>query len=312
MKPRLAQTLALALALLGPAAQADGQNDPVVLARVQPAGGYAKPPSGHSVTVLEGGAVLLVGQAVLQLPLPPEPLPKRLAQWRARGLPDSGPLRPPPVQLWDAQPHEWRAEAAPPDCPTGLRSQHSATALDATRVLIGGGLCEPLQAAGQGPSRSAHADLAVFDAQTRRWSPAGRLTDARMLHSASALGDGTVWFVGGLTDPAVAQVDGWPVLRSVERWRQGQTEPVAPLAQARAGHSASLLADGGLLVVGGFDAEVRPLASVERWLPAEKRWQTVAPLASARHGHTATRLSDGRVLVTGGVNAAGEAQHRAL
>ncbi|MFG6429150.1 Kelch repeat-containing protein [Roseateles sp. LYH14W] len=293
--------LGLAALLLVQAALADAMDDPVVLGRLRPAGGYVKAPSGHSVTVLEGGSVLLAGQAVLVEPGPPDTLPERLARLRDRASPDGTATRPSAVQLWDAAQHRWDAVEAPPDCKASLRSLHSATQLPGQRVLVGGGLCDlPAQPA------ATHAELALFDAATRSWSPAGRLTDARLLHSATALSDGAVIFVGGLVDPAVMRMGGWPVQRSVERWRDGNTQALPPLQQARAAHTATLLGDGSVLVVGGFDAAARPLALVERWLPQAQRWEAAAPLATGRHGHSATRLPDGRVLVAGGVDAEGQ------
>lgn len=296
----------LAALLLGQAALADGQDDPVVLGRLRPAGGYVQAPSGHSVTVLDGGAVLLVGQAVLAQAAPPDTLPEWLARLRDRKSPDATANRPPAVQLWDTAQSRWGTVDAPADCQTGLRSLHSATLLPGQRVLVGGGLCDSPAAPGESARPATHSELALFDATTRHWSPAGALTEARLLHSATALKDGAVLFVGGLADPAVVRLDGWPVQRSAERWQDGRTLPLAPLLQARAAHAATLLADGSVLVAGGFDAGAHPLGSVERWLPAQQRWEAAAPLATPRHGHSATRLPDGRVLVAGGVNAEGQ------
>ena len=74
----------------------------------------------------------------------------------------------------------------------------------------------------------------------------------------------------------------------------------ADMQEARAGHAATLLANGTVLVEGGEDASGETLASAEIYDPVDNTWHGAASLYVARHGHTATLLADGRVLVTGG------------
>jgi galactose oxidase-like protein len=77
-------------------------------------------------------------------------------------------------------------------------------------------------------------------------------------------------------------------------WKQ-----TGAMSTMRAGHTATLLRDGTVLVVGGFNADAI-LASAERYDPASRSWSPVAPMHTARARHTATRLQDGTVLVVGG------------
>jgi N-acetylneuraminic acid mutarotase len=79
------------------------------------------------------------------------------------------------------------------------------------------------------------------------------------------------------------------------------------MAQGRVAHSATLLADGMVLVVGGQaeDSGGVYLGSTEEYDPASNNWVQRAPLTRARAGHTATRLSSGQVLVVGGQDASG-------
>src|ERR1700736_2012172 len=72
---------------------------------------------------------------------------------------------------------------------------------------------------------------------------------------------------------------------------------------ARHGHTATLLPDGRVLIVGGFDGQSM-LKSVEMFDPAVGRFRASGSMQWARNGHTATLLSDGRVFVAGGGTAA--------
>ena len=73
----------------------------------------------------------------------------------------------------------------------------------------------------------------------------------------------------------------------------------ADMIDARSGHTATLLPDGMVLVVGGSGPN-GALASAELYDPASGSWTTTGSLIAARFWHTATLLRDGKVLVTGG------------
>ena len=67
-----------------------------------------------------------------------------------------------------------------------------------------------------------------------------------------------------------------------------------------AGHTATLLLDGKVVVFGGGNAKV------QRFDPTTKTWsQLSTSMSSNRTWHTATRLPDGRVLVIGGYDSSG-------
>lgn len=69
---------------------------------------------------------------------------------------------------------------------------------------------------------------------------------------------------------------------------------------ARAGHSATVLTDGTVLVVGGFNTSTGYLASTEIYNPTAHTWTNKASMSHARALHSATLLNDGRVMVVGG------------
>ncbi|HEX8437098.1 Kelch repeat-containing protein, partial [Archangium sp.] len=70
------------------------------------------------------------------------------------------------------------------------------------------------------------------------------------------------------------------------------------MGSPRTQHTATLLPDGKVLVVGGGNGAI--LATAEVYDPALGTWSAVAPLSSPRQRHTATLLPDGKVLVAGG------------
>jgi hypothetical protein len=81
------------------------------------------------------------------------------------------------------------------------------------------------------------------------------------------------------------------------------------MSTTRAEFAAAILADGSVLVAGGFDVPGtgKPLSSAEIYDPATGAWRDAGSMDFARTQFTATRLQDGRVLVTGGsaIGAAG-------
>lgn len=69
----------------------------------------------------------------------------------------------------------------------------------------------------------------------------------------------------------------------------------------RFSHTATLLADGRVLVAGGATCCL-PIEFAEIYDPATAQWTLTAPLPEPREYHTATLLPDGRVFVVGGTS----------
>jgi hypothetical protein len=76
------------------------------------------------------------------------------------------------------------------------------------------------------------------------------------------------------------------------------------LAAARAAHTATLLADGRVLIAGGAN-ETELASGVEVYDPSSGTFTGAGRLLSDRYFHTATLLGDGRVLFAGGANLNG-------
>jgi len=78
-------------------------------------------------------------------------------------------------------------------------------------------------------------------------------------------------------------------------------EVTGSLGTPRLDHTATLLPNGKVLVVGG-DFLFGVLASVELYNPATGTWSETGSLATGRTSHTATLLPSGKVLIAAGEN----------
>jgi deoxycytidylate deaminase len=74
----------------------------------------------------------------------------------------------------------------------------------------------------------------------------------------------------------------------------------------RVDHTATLLPDGRVLVVGGNGAGLTATTAAEVYDPAADRWQATGAMSALRAHHTATLLPDGRVLAVGGLDPTDE------
>jgi len=95
----------------------------------------------------------------------------------------------------------------------------------------------------------------------------------------------------------------WPFANAISAaaaQASGSWTATGTLRIPRTAHTATLLRDGDVLVVGGEDASHNFLASAELYNPATGQWAVTGSTATARLDHTATLLPNGEVLVAGG------------
>ena len=171
---------------------------------------------------------------------------------------------------------------------TTARYGHTATLLLDGRVLVVGGF--------DGTIPLASAEL--YDPVSGTWSATANLTTGRNGHTATLLPNGKVLVAGGGNI-----FDGSTVLASAELYDpvSGTWSATGSLGTARFSHTATLLPNGQVLVVGGgYGSTV--LASAELYDPVSGTWMTTGSLVTRRTEHLATLLLNGRVLVTEGFN----------
>lgn len=139
------------------------------------------------------------------------------------------------------------------------------------------------------------SEAAVSPAVPGTWSEAGVLPVPASEVDLVALANGHVLLAGG-TDPAGEPLAATALFDpTADAWSPGPA-----LKTARRRHTATRLADGRVLALGGRGAAV--LASAEVFNPAAGTWALVPAMGAARYGHSATLLADGRVLVAGGAD----------
>ena len=204
------------------------------------------------------------------------------------------------------------------------RSSHTATLLPSGKVLVAGGqnaagyiataelfdpgsdtwtMAAPMEAGYTGAHAALLANGTVliaggatfgdgrgelYDPATNRWTNAG--TAARNTETATRLTDGRVFTTGQGKETHL-------YAPGTNQW-----SAAAAMLQDRDNPSATLLADGRVLVAGGsttIGGQQVWLTSAETFDPAANRWSPAGCMAQARWEQTATLVST-RVLIAGG------------
>ena len=174
------------------------------------------------------------------------------------------------------------------------RVNHTATLLPNGKVLVAGG--------NSGSVLLATAEL--YDPSSGSWTATGKMNGIRTAHTATLLADGKVLVAGGADSIGETSVNAVATAELYDP-ATGSWTTTAPMIEARAHHTATLLADGKVLVAGGSGSGSGSdsLDTAELYDPATGTWTVAGTMIEARTRHTATLLPDGRVLVLGGSSA---------
>jgi hypothetical protein len=185
------------------------------------------------------------------------------------------------------------------------RKLHTATLLPDGKVLVAGGVDSNDDA-----SSKALASAELYDPQTDTWSLTGDMLHPRAWHTATLLPNGLVLVAGGQCPspsttgcPAVEDPSGAIPDAELYDPKSGTWTATGSMKSPRFEHTATLLADGKVLVVGAELAPDLLIASTELYDPETGRWTATGDLAKARWQHFAIGLPDGGALVAGGYGA---------
>lgn len=230
----------------------------------------------HTATRLSDGKVLVAGGVEEKL-----------------GVPTTS------AELYDPAKGTWSATGGL----SGARFGHTATLLEDGRVLVCGGQSLDYDLTSGMSKLNSRLDSELFDPGTEKWSPAAKMGSARYRHEALLLPVGNVLVIGGgegapeLFDP---KTNAWSPAGKPGHRHLGcsatllntgkvlvgggrgagflglefsHSEFYDPAANAwseapdpnamRSEHTATLLGDGAVLIVGGFDKDYKPLDSAE-------------------------------------------------
>ncbi len=234
-----------------------------------PAGTMGTARADHTATLLPNGKVLIAGGAAHQIVDGGFP-------FFGSGFAES--------EVYDPATNSFTRTGAM----SAARFAHTATLLPNGKVLIAGGL----------PSDSAGALLTaeLYDPATGTFIATGNMGTPRGAHTATLLANGKVLVSGGLMS-----VDATATAPSAELYdpATGNFTPTGSMTEARERHTATLLPDGRVLIVGG-NSVTDTLTSAEIYDPLTGSFAVPGSMGTPRSTHTATLLPDGTVLVAGG------------
>jgi N-acetylneuraminic acid mutarotase len=192
--------------------------------------------------------------------------------------------------------------------PTGSlltpRSHFGAVLLESGDVLIAGGGAATSHAdcggvPNCGPIADPLASTERFDTASGTWRAAASMKTPRYSFTLTRLADGRVLAVGGVdeTTPIGASTRSAEVYDpNADQWTAVADLPVPD----REHHSAVLLDDGRLMVVGGKQANIGMIRLVDLFAPAVDAWTATSPLSAVRTAPGLVRLSSGHILAVGG------------
>lgn len=283
------------------AASAQSVSEPIVVPKM------SFPRSGHTATLLPDGRVLVVGGNYSITTS--EIYDPALNQWSAAGnlstarightatlLPNGhvlvlggrysfgfGASASQRAELYDPATNRWQLST---ESQIG-RNLHTATLLKDGNVLVAGG-----------DIGNSNTTAELYMAGSGQWSNTGNMSTVRFRHTATLLSDGRVLVAGGSRSQFPDYYSDLTIIATeIYDPASGEWHAGAPMKEKRSAHTATLLLDGRVLVVGTLPYTGAPypapgsaplLPGTEVYSSTTNTWTPGTPLATPRWGHTAT------------------------
>jgi WD40 repeat protein len=145
----------------------------------------------------------------------------------------------------------------------------------------------------------------LYNASTGTFKNASSMTEGRGGHTATLLPNGKVLLAGGGNQGGgtLPFYGVGSATAEVYDPTAGHFTPTGSMSRPRFGHTATVLANGKVLIVGGVSSSsLAPTPTAEIYDPATGIFTSTGSMATARAGHTATLLPNGTVLIAGGLD----------
>lgn len=192
--------------------------------------------------------------------------------------------------------------------PTGslneARGLHTATLLPDNKVLVAYG--SNSKSKGIATGYVGLSSIEVYDPGTGTFTEIVGDSGAGIYgHTATLLQNGKVLLAGGFGNSVwdYGGISGSDNGAGLYDSATGIFSATGNMTANRGDHTATLLANGKVLIAGGADQDPTGtgLASAELYDPSTAAFTETGSMAEGRFLHTATQLQDGRVLIVGGV-----------
>jgi N-acetylneuraminic acid mutarotase len=179
------------------------------------------------------------------------------------------------------------------------RWSHTATLLQSGEVLIAGGFY----------SSGSTASIVIYVPSSNTWKfPSAQLNTARRCHTATLLPNGKVVFTGGIQGSgSIWNTDYFDSIEIYDPGTGKMTLSKVVMSKQRCGHTATLLANGKVLIVGGVclnkcKQDAKQVDDI--YDPSTDTIVAVQHPGDLPSTHIAVRLDDKRVLVAGDTDKA--------
>jgi hypothetical protein len=173
------------------------------------------------------------------------------------------------------------------------RFGHSATRLGTGQVLVAGGYDS---------NGIAMASAEFYHPSTATFTTLGNMVSARGSHTATLLTNGKVLLTGGASQSTYGIIVFEQATAELFDPTTEKFSTTGDMSVPRAGHTATLLGTGKVLIAGGTIADGVVTASADLYDAATGKFTLTGAMNEPRYAHSATLLANGTVLVTGGIS----------